>query len=287
MPRDQPRRPKLAELISSDIKRWIAAESLGEGDRLPNEKALIALYGCAKGTIREALKILEVEGLITLKTGPGGGAVISQPGMEPASRMLRNFLHFQTIDSQQVYQLRKLLEVELAVSVVGLLSDADFTALEANVAACHCHHDDIDQRRQRFLELGFHQLLAQACPNPLLAFICHFLNDMLRDLVVVKKAYLPERKQFDHANCTYHRQLIDAYRAKDAARVRHLMREHMEDAERHMAALEAEMAAQMLVSDDVAAQATSSPLDALTHADKLVSSNALITSRGSDHDRNQ
>ncbi len=57
-----PRRPKLAELISDDIKRWIAAESLGEGDRLPNEKALMELYGSAKGTVREALKILEVEG---------------------------------------------------------------------------------------------------------------------------------------------------------------------------------------------------------------------------------
>ncbi len=86
-----PRRPKLAELISDDIKRWIAAES----DRLPNEKALMELYGSAKGTVREALKILEVEGLITLKTGPKGGAVINQPSMEPASRMLRNFLHFQ------------------------------------------------------------------------------------------------------------------------------------------------------------------------------------------------
>lgn len=63
------RRPKLAELISDDIKRWIASEGLGEGDRLPNERALMELYGSAKATIREALKILEVEGLITLKTG--------------------------------------------------------------------------------------------------------------------------------------------------------------------------------------------------------------------------
>lgn len=248
-PAAAPRRPKLAELISDDIKRWIAAESLGEGDRLPNEKALMELYGSAKGTVREALKILEVEGLITLKTGPKGGAVINQPSMEPASRMLRNFLHFQQLDGKQVYQLRKLLEVELAASVVGRLTEHDFQQLEANMAACACcASDEDDHRHQRFLELEFHQLLARVCPNPLLAFMCQFLNDMLRDLVVIKKAYVPERKQFDHANQDYHRQLVDAYRAEDTPRVRRIMAEHMADAEHHMSALETEMAAQMLVS---------------------------------------
>ena len=65
-----PRRPKLAELISDDIKRWIAAESLGEGDRLPNEKALMELYGSAKGTVREALKRLAALQTNLLLPGP-------------------------------------------------------------------------------------------------------------------------------------------------------------------------------------------------------------------------
>ncbi|WP_311945535.1 FadR/GntR family transcriptional regulator [Halomonas piscis] len=243
------RRQKLAELISDDIKRWIATEGMTEGDRLPNEKTLIELYGCAKGTIREALKILEVEGLIALKTGPGGGAILRTPNMEPASRMLRNFLHFRSLDGPQVYQLRRLLEVEMAVTVIGQLSKADLDKLEANISACESSYpNDEDQRRQRFLELEFHNLLARACPNPLLSFMCRFLNDMLRDLVVVKKAYVPERKQFDKANHRYHRELIDAFRAEDAERVRRLMEEHMCDAEHHMSALEGEMAEQLLVS---------------------------------------
>lgn len=245
------RRQKLAELISDDIKRWIATERMTEGDRLPNEKTLMELYGCAKGTVREALKILEVEGLVTLKTGPGGGAILHTPSMEPASRMLRNFLHFRSLDGHQVYQLRRLLEVELAVSVVGKLSPEALESLAANIDACECHHpSEEDQRRQRFLELEFHNLLAKACPNPLLAFMCRFLNDMLRDLVVVKKAYIPERKQFDEANHRYHRELVEAYRNEDKERVRQLMDEHMRDAEAHMSALEAEMADQMLISQE-------------------------------------
>ncbi|WP_417606869.1 FadR/GntR family transcriptional regulator [Oceanimonas baumannii] len=257
-----PRRQKLAELISDDIKRWIATEGLSEGDRLPNEKTLIELYGCAKGTVREALKILEVEGLIILKTGPGGGAILSTPGMEPASRMLRNFLHFRSLDGYQVYQIRRLLEVEMAVSVVGLLSESVLASLEANMLACECHQSgEEDQRRQRFLELEFHNLLAKACPNPLLSFMCRFLNDMLRDLVVVKKAYVPERKQFDNANYRYHHDLVAAFRAEDAESVRRLMEEHMRDAEQHMSALEAEMSDQMLITPGERSQAVDvSPL---------------------------
>ncbi|WP_246116527.1 FadR/GntR family transcriptional regulator [Cobetia crustatorum] len=246
-----PRRQKLAELISDDLKRTIIRDTLAEGDRLPNEKALMALYGCAKGTVREALMILEVEGLITLKTGPNGGAILNAPSMEPASRMLRSFLHFKTLSGGQVYQLRRLLEVEMAVSVVGLLSEEDFATLEHNINECTCHRlDDEDQRRQRFLEIEFHHVLARACPNPLLSFMCQFLNDLLHDLVVIKKAYLPERKQFDQANQHYHDGLITALREQDTERVRQLMTEHMRDAEHHMTALEMEMADQLLVTPE-------------------------------------
>lgn len=259
---NRPKRQKLAELIAEDVKRWIASERLGAGDRLPNEKTLMELFGCAKGTIREMLKILEVEGLVSLRTGPGGGAVINPPTTEPASRTLRNFLHFQKLDGEQVYQLRKLLEVELAMSVVGQLGEGDIASLEANLVACRqCHEGEEEQRRQRILELEFHNILARACPNPLLAFMCQFLNDMLRDLVVFKKAYKPERKAFDQANQDYHQRLIDAYRDADREKVRALMSEHMCDAEHHMSALEAQMAAQMLVSGEASsALAADSPL---------------------------
>ena len=56
------RRQKLADLICEDIKQKIVMENLSPGDRLPNEKALMERYECAKGTIREALRVLEKVG---------------------------------------------------------------------------------------------------------------------------------------------------------------------------------------------------------------------------------
>lgn len=245
------KRQKIADLICEDIKHWIVMENLEPGDRLPNEKALMERYECAKGTIREALRVLEVEGLIKLKTGPGGGAIIHEVTIDPASRALRNFLHFQHVDGSQVYQLRRLVEVEIAGSVVGRLDEAAMRRLRENIAQCQRPHDDEpSQRQHRMLELEFHNVLAEYCPNPLLRFVSQFLNDLLRDLVVIKKAYKPERHAFDEANIRYHIALLDAFEVQDRARVRELMHEHMCDAEHHMSALEGEMANQFLVSPD-------------------------------------
>lgn len=245
------RRQKLSDVIVEDVKRWIVTERLKPGDRLPSEKDLIDLYDCSKGTVREGLKALEVEGLVTTRTGPGGGAYLNEPSIEPASRGLRNFLHFRHLDGKQVYQLRKVIEVELAASVVGRLTEDHFAALEANIAACTPQPASEDaQREQRIAELEFHNILADACPNPLLGFMGRFLNDLLRDLVVLKKAYKPERHQFGEANVAYHRDLLDALKAGDEAVVRTLMHDHMCDAERHMVALEGEVANHFLLEFD-------------------------------------
>ena len=60
---NRPKRQQLSDVIVEDVKRWIVAERKQPGDRLPNEKELIELFGYSKSTVREALKALEVRGL--------------------------------------------------------------------------------------------------------------------------------------------------------------------------------------------------------------------------------
>ena len=90
-----PKRVKRSDQIVSAIKRWVAVNEKQPGDRLPNERDLMEQFDCSKGTVREALKSLEVQGLISVKTGPNGGAVLESVPYERASELLRNFLHFE------------------------------------------------------------------------------------------------------------------------------------------------------------------------------------------------
>lgn len=237
---------KRSDMIADQIKRWILTEKMLPGSRLPQEKELLELFSGSKGTIREALKSLEVQGLIAIRTGPAGGPSVAEVTFERSTELLRNYLHFQTINAQQVYAIRKAVEVELAANVVGRLSESDFRLLEQNVGCCADPHSD-DNSEVRELELDFHVILAQACDNPLLAFLSRFLGDLLRDFLRFKRERLPEFNAFTESNIHFHRLLLTAYRANDEQAVRQIMREHMEEAESKMLALEGYLSSDMLL----------------------------------------
>ena len=237
---------KRSDLIADQIKRWILSEKMLPGARLPQEKDMAALFNGSKGTIREALKSLEVQGLIAVRTGPAGGPYVEEVSFERSTELLRNYLHFQTINAQQVYAIRKAVEVELAANVAGRLSEAQLRLLENNI---HCCADPLhqDDHHVRELELDFHVILAEACDNPLLAFLSRFLGDLLRDFLRFKRGRLPQFQAFTESNIHFHRLLLAAYRAHDVEAVRRIMREHMEEAERKMLALEGYLAGDMLL----------------------------------------
>jgi GntR family transcriptional regulator, transcriptional repressor for pyruvate dehydrogenase complex len=69
----RPRIVKTAETIAGAIVRDIVARDLGTGDPLPSESAMMAQYRVSRASLREGLRLLEVQGLIQLKPGPGGG----------------------------------------------------------------------------------------------------------------------------------------------------------------------------------------------------------------------
>ena len=74
MPRQQGiKQLKRSDLVAEEIKRLITERNLNPGDKLPREIELQQQFEVSKGTIREALKSLEVQGLVKISTGPGGG----------------------------------------------------------------------------------------------------------------------------------------------------------------------------------------------------------------------
>ena len=87
-------------------------QGLQAGDRLPAEAELIERFGMAKGTIREAMRILEAQGLIKTRTGPGGGSFIHEVSLQRAKALLGNYFYFKDLTIGDIYQLRLALEPE-------------------------------------------------------------------------------------------------------------------------------------------------------------------------------
>lgn len=239
-------RQKLSNLIADDLRHRIARDRLKPGDRLPNERALVEEYGCSKGTVREALKALEVGGLVKMQTGPNGGAEIQAVSVDASIQQLRTYLHFLDLGFEQVYEVRQSVEVELAQHVVGRVSEDQLKRMEANVAACMKARAEGDRATARRLELDFHDILCESCDNPFLAFICGFINGVLRDLVEFRRESEDERDAFGQHNAHSHLDLVAAYRKGDAGEVRRIMDEHMREALVFMSKLDAAFRDDML-----------------------------------------
>ena len=230
---------KRSDQVAEEIKTWVVTHNMMPGDRLPQEKDLIRLFGVSKGTAREALKALEVQGLVDIVTGPGGGAAIAEVSEERTMELLGNYFYFRTPAVKEIYEVREILEPELAVLAVDHLTNDHFARLKDLIRKTTNAPTTSEERRdQRTAELEFHNVLAEACPNTWLAFACRFMNRLLAEFVVFRKIYMSPQKDFARSNLASHEELLEAFKRRDKTKVRRIMAQHMEEAAAHMSNLD-------------------------------------------------
>ena len=232
----------LPQAAAETIKNWITAHGLAPGDRLPQEHQLIADLAVSKGTVREALKILETQGLIRSRTGPGGGAFITEVAADHANMLLANHFFFKDISIADIYELRIALEPQLVYDLAAEISEAQIDELQNRMSEYAAPPSSVaEERQQRVAELEFHEALAGFSLNPLLGFFCGFLVRLLKDLTVCQHIYEQPNPELRERGVSYQEQLIAALRAGDADEARAIMQVHMRVAQRIMLAQEAKV----------------------------------------------
>ncbi len=225
-------RPQAA---AATIKDWVVERGMTPGDRLPSEAELMRELRLAKGTVREALRVLEAQGLIRTRTGPGGGAFVNAVSEARAQALLGNFFFFQDLAIGDIYAVRRALEPELAAGLAGALSEAQLSALEAVMTEYAEPAATIaESEAQRVAELRFHEVLAGFSANALLAFQCRFCLSLLRDLAICRTIYRRRVPGLRRTGHDYQARLLQALRAGDAGAARAIMRAHMLAAQRLM-----------------------------------------------------
>ena len=143
---------KRSDLVADQIKEAIISKKLPPGERLSDEKDFLKTYRVSKGTMREALKSLEVQGLVKIKTGPGGGASVARVSAEKTNELLWNYFFSRNVSLEDIYAVRKLVEPELAASVAEHLDEEDLQLLEQSVGHCSLKGFEDNNRAQRIQE---------------------------------------------------------------------------------------------------------------------------------------
>ncbi|WP_071673503.1 FadR/GntR family transcriptional regulator [Nioella nitratireducens] len=241
-PAPSPARPRRSRpvQVADQIKDWVVERDLKQGAKLPNEAEMIALFRVSKGTVREAMRILEAQGLIVTRTGPGGGSFVGEVSLERAKSLLANYFYFQDLSVSDVYQMRKVVEPELAASLAGKLSPAQIKELRLLVQEYPAPAQSPEEERdQHIASLRFHAKLAEYSANPLLTFMVSFMARILTDLTVYRRLYEPHNVELWARGRRHQLDLVDALEAGEAERASAIMRSHMEGAERLMQAQEA------------------------------------------------
>lgn len=174
---DAVRVPKTAELVARQIRNAIIRSELVDGDTLPAEAQLIAEFEVSRPTIREAVRILESEGLVTVARGARGGARVSSPNYEMVERAAGIILQSQRVRIGDLYEMRTLIEPPAARLVAERNSEVAVPILRAFI------EDEMGNIKNRMavtlLIAEFHRLLMDLSGNRTL----NMFSQALRGLV--------------------------------------------------------------------------------------------------------
>ncbi|WP_448501304.1 FadR/GntR family transcriptional regulator [Sphingomonas sp.] len=182
--------PKTAELVAAGLRRRIVRGELAEGATLPAEHRLMADLGVSRPTLREALRILEAEGLLSIVRGSRTGARVHRPDAAVVGRYAGFALQAAGTTLGQLFELRLAIEPHVARSLAERGGAGAIPALRAEAERLGALV--ADERFGAFMAAlaGFHRALVEASGNPALVLV----STMLRDLVAPYQAeYLARR----------------------------------------------------------------------------------------------
>ncbi|TCK21120.1 FadR/GntR family transcriptional regulator [Pseudonocardia endophytica] len=123
--------PKASDVLATELRERILSGEYVEGTPLPPERELVVQTGMSRTTVREALRILEVQGLIRIKAGRAGGAFVRTPGEESVANSLELLIRGRQIRLASVHETREAIEPSCARLAAEHRTSEDLDRLEA------------------------------------------------------------------------------------------------------------------------------------------------------------
>jgi DNA-binding FadR family transcriptional regulator len=169
---------KASMAIAAEIRSRIARGDLSAGELLPVESSLTAEFGCSKPVVREALRILETEGLVEVKRGLGGGPRVRHPSISDAAKSMGVYLQVGDVAVLDVWTARDRIVAAAVERLAGSPEDVDLAPLAGVVAALAASIGDLATFNGHMLDAGevAVQLAGNATEHALVAALRHIVE---------------------------------------------------------------------------------------------------------------
>ena len=212
------------EEICQRIREQLAAGALKPGDKLPPERELAQQLGVGRNALREALRSLEIAGIVRLQKGVKGGAFIHDGDPDRMNQVVQDMFSLGSISMDELAEARIHTQDMVVRLACERASRADFDALEANIARTETVTDAGKFLDRVECSREFYRLLAAATRNQVLSMMVHSLTEILMQFVYARVAAggTPQPRLVEKR-----REFLAALRARDAARATRLMKTHL------------------------------------------------------------
>ncbi len=229
---------RAADRVAASIRRGIVSGELAVGENLPSEASLLQEYSVSRPTLREALRILESEDLITVRRGSRGGAEVRLPSVDVTAAYIGLILQMEGVTVEDVLATRHKIEVGAVKTLAAGVSAEWMVRLRESAAVEESALDNLDAFRRSAAE--FHALLVEATENQTLNMLFRMISsitDRHSAAVAAMQAPHPRSRPVwrtkSHAVHTDLLDLIEAGKVEDAT---HLWRAHVNETNRAMTA---------------------------------------------------
>lgn len=219
---DVVRVPKASDVLAGEVRERILSGEFTEGMALPPERQLVEQTGLSRATVREALRILEVERLVRIRPGRGGGAFVHRPGHESVANTVRLVIRGQQIRLEALHETREAIEPTCAGLAAKRRTVADLAELDAAHAELVSADDDIP----RFLRANvrWHTAVAKAGDNELLIGFMTALSQSIYAATDIDQFMDAEIRE---VTARAHAKITEAIRERDGAAAMRRMARHV------------------------------------------------------------
>jgi DNA-binding FadR family transcriptional regulator len=214
--------------VVEQIENAICEGTLQQGERLPSELKLKEMFATSRGTVREALRVLEQKGLVSIRTGVKGGATVKQANTDAMRDSMALLVRHQKVSLRQLAEFREFLEGYAAEKAAEIQNDEEMVQLRRIVQAIQDHVDTCPDDWTEFnrLDAMFHQKLAAMADNPLVEANLVTVHDNIQGYF---QKYLPFSRQLlekDFADLRDIASAVEQGKVKEAGKAarRHIAR---------------------------------------------------------------
>jgi GntR family transcriptional repressor for pyruvate dehydrogenase complex len=213
---------RISEVIVDQVRLLIRSGQLTAGDRLPSERELCERFGVSRVTVREALRVLEANGLVDIRVGARGGAFVTAPSSRMVGEGIADLMSLSSLSAFEVTEARMVFELGLVPLVCERATEEDIAALYAicDRSSAALESDDYPLT----LSAEWHTRFARSAHNRAIALLAESLHDpMIRSLQKARSAEPTHGRR----GVEEHRALVGAVANRDAQGATQLMSVHL------------------------------------------------------------